>query len=300
MYKSVVITILFFANSWIPFLGANLHPTYPQLVMNMDNQSVLPPMFRMSTDVLKNSGGYYPQALSLAKLNASGSGQFSEYSLETMLKAFPTNRVIIVDLREESHGFLNGVAVSWRGVNDWENVGKTLDEVEQDQENRLKQTLQQGYTLIHDKDHPRAVYGLYIDRVCTEEELVLSKGVAYKHIPVTNHVRPSDAIVDSFIQFIHELPEGTWLHFHCSAGKGRSTTFLALYDMLRNGKELTLNDVFHRQQLIGGKDFNIPADPSLWKYPLAIERVEFLKQFYYYCQECDSSTTLWSEWVGGQ
>jgi hypothetical protein len=297
MYKSLLITLHFLAYGYINNLGGNPVTSYTQLVMNMENQSVLPPMFRMTTDILKIPINHYSQAISLAKLNASASGQFSEYSLETMIKALPTSDVIIVDLREESHGFLNGVAVSWRGVNDWANVGKSIDEVEQDEASKLKQMLEQGYTLIHDKDHPRAVYSLYIDTVCTEEELVLSKGVAYKHIPVTNHVRPSDAIVDRFIKFIQHLPLGTWLHFHCSAGKGRSTTFLALYDMLRNGRELTVNDVFERQQIIGGKDFNLPVDPTLWKYPLAVERIEFLKEFFQYCQECDPFTTPWSEWV---
>lgn len=288
-----ILLILSFSSLWST---AQSNPQ--QLVLNMDCQSVLPPMFRMSTDILEIPSQSYSQAKSFADLNASASGQFSENSLDIMLEAFPTKRVVIVDLREESHGFLNGIAVSWRGVNDWGNVGKTVEEIEQDQELKLQQLLQQRYVLIHDKDHPRAVYSLYVNKVCSEEELVHSKGITYRHFPVTNHIRPSDATVDAFIQFINQLPSDTWVHFHCSAGKGRATTFFALYDMLCNGKELTVDQIFMRQQLIGGKDFNLPVDPTLWKYPLALERIQFLQQFHRYCQECDPRVTSWSEWLG--
>lgn len=266
------------------------------LTFNMENQAELPPNFRMCTEILVKALETNEWTLSLANLNASASGQFSEKSLDAILMMIPNDDVIIVDLREESHGFINGIAVSWRGHNDWNNVGKTVEEVERDQKTKLKEVLDHRYALLHEKDHPRAVYGFYISQIATEEELVQSKGAQYIHMPVTNHVRPSDRIVDAFIAFANALPENKWLHFHCSAGKGRSTTFFAMYDMLRNAQKITLDDVFERQQLIGGKDFTIPPDPTTWKYTLAIERIEFLKKFYQYCCEADTKNVSWSQW----
>lgn len=39
--------------------------------------------------------------------------------------------------------------------------------------------------------------------------------------------------IDEFIKLYKSLPKDAWLHFHCEAGKGRTTTFLAMYDMMK-------------------------------------------------------------------
>lgn len=91
------------------------------LIVNMENLSELPNKFRKSIDSIR----------------ASGSSQFSENSLKIILDLLPQGQVTIVDLREESHGFINGIAVSWWIDRNWGNIGKSLAEIQKDEKQNL-------------------------------------------------------------------------------------------------------------------------------------------------------------------
>ena len=58
-------------------------------------------------------------------LKAIASGQFSEAQL-IELKAQLKAPIIIVDLRQESHGFVNGYPVSWYGPKNQANMRKLM------------------------------------------------------------------------------------------------------------------------------------------------------------------------------
>src|SRR5258708_7019779 len=99
------------------------------LILNMDNQKVLPRNFRMTrmSDELYNATQQGSlSTVGLFELNASASGQFSQQGLEKILELIPSNHILLLDLREESHGFINGIAVSWYSEKDWGNRGKNL------------------------------------------------------------------------------------------------------------------------------------------------------------------------------
>lgn len=46
-----------------------------------------------------------------------------------------------VDLRQESHGYLDGIPVSWYGERDWANLGKSRHEALSDERHRLHAAL---------------------------------------------------------------------------------------------------------------------------------------------------------------
>jgi hypothetical protein len=52
--------------------------------------------------------------LSVIGINAISSAQFSEDELQKLRQKYPNEKIVIVDLRQESHGFINGKPVSWR------------------------------------------------------------------------------------------------------------------------------------------------------------------------------------------
>jgi hypothetical protein len=115
---------------------------------------------------------------------------------------------------------------------------------------------------------------------------------------VTDREAPTDAEVDRFIRLVRELPDGEWLHFHCKAGHGRTTAFMAMYDMMRNAKKVSLDDILKRQFLIGGID--LAADPLKddWRYDGAVSRRKSLERFYQYCKaNNDGFKQSWSEWL---
>ena len=52
--------------------------------------------------------------LSVIGIIAIASAQFSEDELQKLRQKYPNEKIVIVDLRQESHGFINGKPVSWR------------------------------------------------------------------------------------------------------------------------------------------------------------------------------------------
>ena len=98
------------------------------------------------------------------------------------------------------------------------------------------------------------------------------------------------------------LPAGGWVHFHCEAGKGRTTTFLALYDILRNARRVSLQDIVNRQSLLVG-DYNLLdlAGQSGWKAPLFADRAAFVRAFFDYARaNTGGRPQTWTEWLKSQ
>lgn len=277
------------------------------LIVNMENIHELPRNFRMTTKSYlpseKNSSPPFPSFNGLFELNASASGQFSQNSLAKMLEVIPSSKVLIVDLREESHGFINGIAVSWYGEKDWGNKDKNLQEINTDEQNRLHKIFQKPTVHLYSKSakttQPQIIT---IKEVFNESELTKKMHVQYIRIPVTDHLRPSNPEIDTFINLIktHFLIKDStheWLHFHCAAGRGRSTSFIAMYDMIRNASKVSFQDILKRQALIGGKDLTQPFEVTDWRYPHHFDRLEFLHDFYNYCIENPNLEQSWTSWI---
>ena len=72
----------------------------------------------------------------------------------------------------------------------------------------------------------------------------------YIRIPVTDGNLPTDDMVKYFIDFVSKLPNDTWLHFHCKEGIGRTTTFMIMYDIMKNYKDVSLDDIIKRQVVL--------------------------------------------------
>ncbi|MDB1940200.1 GxGYxYP domain-containing protein [Clostridium tertium] len=213
---------------------------------NSANNNTLPHHFRMisaETNLAKNQD---INLKGLDKLNISGSGQFSESGLSLIKNSIPNKFSIIdVDLRQESHGFINGIAVSWENSNNSANKGLSLPEV-LSVENKLLESIKIGtpITFYNTKDT------VIPESVQNEEELAKSKGMQYIRIPVTDGNLPTDDMVKYFIDFVSKLPNDTWLHFHCKEGIGRTTTFMIMYDIMKNYKDVSLDDIIKRQVVL--------------------------------------------------
>lgn len=263
------------------------------IVLNMENLSVFPRNFRMSTDTLDETP-LPPSTLGLDKLHISGSGQFSQLSLELMLKVIPAQSMTIVDLREESHGYLNGNAMSWYGDMNLANLGKSVQEIRFDEQLKLQQSLDNGF-IYYLRDSTLNLNLMDVDTAYDEASLAQYYHVQYARLPCTDHRRPTDSVVDDFVAFMRSRPNGTWLHFHCSAGKGRTTTFMTMVDIFLNAKEVSLDDIIERQILIGGKDiWQLPSTDS-WKYDTMVDRIDFLKEFYTFCRT--EKNQSWTQWL---
>lgn len=260
--------------------------TQGNVYLSLDSSNIdeLPKNFRKTTDlsVLKNSS---LNLEGLSDLNISGSKQFAEKPLSLLIKDINHPKITIVDLRQESHGFINGNAVSWFSPGDKANRGLSLDEVLVKEKKQLS-----SIELNKPLQLNKGKHTLIPTIVENEETLAKKNNLDYFRITVTDGERPTDDMVDRFMSFINKLPEDQWLHFHCKAGIGRTTTFMAMFDMTRNSKKVSFDDIINRQQDLAQLEKSLLDKND--------KRTEFLNNFYKYTKEnTDNFKSTWSDYI---
>lgn len=255
------------------------------------NTDSLPVNFRKTTDIdlLKNKN---INTKGLDVLNASGSAQFTALSLNKLISEINKNSITFIDLRQESHGFINGNAISLFEEKKNINAGLNSNEVIEN-ENKFLSSIPFGKEIALDN----GAITLIPTVIDNENNLVSKNKFNYYRLVVTDHKRPTDETVDEFIKFINSKPKDMWLHFHCKDGMGRTTTFLAMYDMIKNSKDVSLEDIIDRQYNLGGKNL-LSTNAEFNEDPKEIQdRILFIKNFYNYTKtNNDNFKTTWNEW----
>jgi hypothetical protein len=275
----------------------------PVLIWDIDLKldQALPRNFRTTDDPLKASDGKMPSTIGLIDLHASGSGEFTADNLKLLL-ARAHGPVTIFDLRQETHIFVNGLPVSWFATRDWANVGRSQTEIEEGEvawvqslKSRSEIAVRPGEPVKKGNADSALPQQVIVREASIERDLISSAGTSYVRVAVTDHTRPLDDAVDRFILAVRALPENAWAHFHCEAGLGRTTTFLVLYDMLRNATRVSLEDIVRRQKLLG-YDYDVLGVAGNWKAPYTKDRIAFVRAFYDYARaNPNGRPRLWSE-----
>lgn len=259
----------------------------------------------MSDDWHVDARGKIPTRAGLDELNASASGQPSESALTTLREKIseyaPDEKLIVVDLRQESHGFANTLPVSWYVEKNRGNVGKDTAEVEADEFERLKNLrgVETTFEPLGNADKQTFRPVTIVPRIVkTEREVCEQLGIEYKRFAAADMQFPSPEIVDEFITFVATLPENAWLHFHCQAGHGRTTTFLVMYDIMKN-PELSLEEICRRQYLLGGSNLLLEPEGDDFYSTNARDRAKKIRLFYGFVQgtRAERIGLPWSEWL---
>ena len=266
-----------------------------------------PRNFRMASDDWRVAPEDEPPTRKgLDNLRISGSAQCtaagfaSLYTKLSAAAAAPGAPIYDVDLRQESHGFADGLPVSWHKKNNLANEGKTPEEVALDEEERLADLAGVTTTFVPkgktDKGRVEAVT-FAPQNVQKEKDVAEAAGFRYARFYVTDRTQPDTETIEAFLDFVESLPKDAWLHFHCRAGHGRTTTFMAMYDMIRN-PDIPAEAVIERQCLIGGSDLTAMKDEE-WKNERIIQRLETLKLFseYVRARHAGETTLRWGEWI---
>jgi hypothetical protein len=233
--------------------------------------------YRTGSYLIYDEGGtdHFRRADGLAEhaYRASGSHQLdlAEFVrlLGDVVKLEKPTRVYLIDLREETHGFFDlmgakgakGVAVSWYADNDFSNVGQTPWWITEYEKRLLDLVQEQGHTQVFslkddsgdNRGQGRVLPESYTDIVvgAAYNEARVAEVLAgmfkrpkdyveYVRIPLTDHCAPSDTALEELVKLRGNVSDTDWVHFHCHGGDGRTTTFLALYDMLCWKKSGTL------------------------------------------------------------
>lgn len=242
------------------------------LVFDHDNSNNLPANFRTSSDSIKGSCDLNLKGLK--KLNISGSEQFSQFNLKLIKQKLKRKKnIVFVDLRQESHGFVNGLPVSWEGNGNKANMGLSRNDVIKINNTQLAAIKPNEPIVIGKKS-------LNVESRFDEQTLVESSCNNYLRITVTDTKLPTPDMIDFFVKSVDSLPKNTHLHFHCKEGIGRTTTFMMMYDMMKNAKHVSLEDIVARQIKLG----NLEDKESDLENK---DRLILFKDFYEYCKKGD-------------
>lgn len=238
----------------------------------------------------------------LDTLNISASAQFSESQFRTLAddlrRLADGKQIVIVDLRAESHCFLNGIPISWQEMNNWGNMFLTLDEIEAKEaeqfEPLLGQTVQVSAMVAGGAGEPSEIT---VESVMSEKELVESEGFTYLRLDCTDHTCPTPSEIDAFIDFVKSIDmDDTWFHFHCGGGKGRTGTFMMLYDKMKN-PQVSDKDIMYRHAQMGASYPLYTGSGS--NAAMYAEKAEMTPLLYEYVAENAAAgyPVSWSEWL---
>ena len=207
------------------------------------DREALPDNFRTCRNEFKQRSavpGYDPDFVptrqGLDELKVSASSDFSAGELDAVIaeiRKVHDGPITVVDLRKETHGLLNGNHVSRFGKQNWDNIGLGREEIIAAEREMIHGAV--GTQVETGSTRPGGrTNTLDVTTAQTEAELCASRGIGYFRLTVLDHCFSDPDSIDEFIAFVRNLPEDTWLHFHCQAGMGRTNMYLIFYDFLRN------------------------------------------------------------------
>ena len=246
---------------------------------------------------------FMPSTAGMDQLHISGSEQYSEEQFRELAgqlrEMAGDDPVYIIDLRQESHGFLNGIPVSWYGNDNEQNIGMNLAEVEADEQQRFGSLPGTTITAYSAGSKKARSMDIPVETWMTEKELAESEGFGYLRLPATDHEWADPELIDEFIAFVKTLDtDHVWLHFHCQAGMGRTGTFMCIYDMMKN-PDVPLEDIVLRQAMTGSSYLlypGIPGEKKREKYRTKSENIRLVYEYIQENRESDYEVT-WSEWL---
>lgn len=254
-----------------------------------------------------------PSSINKKGLNYLYSSGSASPSLENMLwlkKTYGKNHPLyLIDLRQETHLLVNGLPVSIFYKQDEINWGKKPSQIDTEEGSWSKEFTQVNQITINalsksnaEFKGPKDPITLPIKTMYTEAHTARVAGLGYYRIYVPDYHPPAPAQVDYFLNLVQKLPVNAWLHFHCAAGKGRTTTFMVMRDILVNAKQLPLKAIVTRQASLGGIDLFNASKSSLypWKSPYHAARRDFIKLFYRYVRSEAYPRQDFTTWVTKQ
>lgn len=275
----------------------------------------LPRNFRTSVGSFIRKGTP-PTRLGLKELKISGSGEFNRSQFEKMVAQLktlmtPEQKLLVLDLRQEPHALVADYAISWFGKDNGLNFGKTVDQIEADEQSRIQALKSQSTIAVKKwiykiskktgKNKSKSIDAtLPISAVNSEREFVEKNGAEYFRLGVPDHQRPDDSDVDLFLKKYLEIrKQNYWVAIHCAAGAGRTTTFMTLMDMLSNCQKVPERDILLRQYMIGGSVLSAAEGSGNGsRKEWAKIRAEFIHNFYRYCKaQAPEFKQTWSQWI---
>lgn len=224
------------------------------------------------------------------KVHASGLVNFPHF-LSTV--KWDKDNLYVVNLLPEDTYYYNGRNLRWFGL------GYTPQDL--GEELFTHRVMKSAYkTLL------RTIYGVPapitkgMPNLKTEEEIVRGLGGNY-YAPLKGNPNwlSDQSYMEGLIHFFETLPKDAVLYIHCAHGKGRTTTFLVLYDIFKNAKKVSLEDIVNRHYCLGREnilDTKVRKDGT-WTGDSLKARRSLVERFHLYMSSSDGyGQQSWSQW----
>ena len=276
--KNITLRVISFISLFLLF--TSLISSKPLCFTSKKNESII-------TIDSTSSVGLPMRLRDIPTLNISGSAQFTKDQLLNLKNYINKDNICIVDLRQESNGMINDLAISFLNPYKDLNNGFTTEQTIK-AENSLLNKIKIGNTIQLYKHTGIFIKDITVDFISNESQLVTEADMQYKRFAVKDNSAPTPDIVDEFVEFIKNKPDDIHLHFHCAAGKGRTTSFMVMYQAMKNNSNLTLEQLLSYQYNIGGVNLH---DNNI--------QYNFLEDFCNYVQKNkDSNYSIsYSQWI---
>lgn len=238
----------------------------------------------------KNTSNKSLNLTGLEKLNISGSAQFTAHQLgniftKTLNLKPQVKKIYVIDLRQESHGFLGNLPFRFYAKDNAINKDIPLEKIDDLEDSELSKLENLESMEIYLKDTSANPLTAEPRDIKTEKEIVeyYKNFLALKNIEVEYvrfHLQDHHFVHDDEMHKLKELLSSidfkdTWIHFHCAGGKGRTTSFMIMTDMFFNKRNIPFEQYLMRHSYIGGSDFIEKK-----KSPKADTRYDDLLEFY--------------------
>jgi len=223
------------ANAWIASMGSKLAVQPAKSFMTRETPSAM--RYRQ-----------YPNI----GTGVSGSGQPSVSDFSTIKDQTKANSLIMLDVREEPHFFLDGKSISYKveplESSQWYHL-RTIDVV--DTELRLLNSVTSPVELWEhntgtagDAFDTKNAHAVAFSGRMTEEAAARAAGVTYYRVAITEDQRPEDRDVDSLmIIFRQAEKDRSWIHVHGRDGFGRTNLVMVMYNIFWEANKRSLVDI---------------------------------------------------------
>ena len=248
------------------------------------------------------------------QLYISGSAEYSADQFANMVDRINelTNQVLghtlpiyIIDLRQETHGFvygtnedtseaISGIPFSAQAEHNWVNIGMSTKEVIAKEKSILAGMAGKEITYSSGRPGRPGSSGttpttttISVSRFITEEQMVkeTDENIGYLRLAIPDRTCPEPEIIDMFIHFVKGIDmNNSWLHFHCLAGIGRTGIMMSVYDMMKN-PDVPMTDILTRQTMTGSGYPMSPASSQEYLAAYDAERLRLIPLIYQYIQE---------------
>lgn len=236
-------------------------------------------------------------------LTISSSAQPSEEGFNILHNKLSENtKLVVIDVRQEPHFFLNGTPISGprlelTGAEILEKEKTLLESLKNEGKISIQKKVDrsQGKKEKVVEDQP-----LQDGKLCLEEELIKkrSEDDTYVRIPIESGVVViAEETIDQLIKIVLEAKNGeksVRIHTHCSCGRKRSWQSLAHLSFILYSKTMDSSAIFEQLRKIGNVD-DI-KQPLMSKKHRSRPSAEYWETFHQFCATQELDKISWSAW----